>query len=297
MRNDIAISGFTFVRNGVNFDYPFEESIRSMLPLVDDLVVNVGVGSDETLERVMALAKEHRQIVVIQNAWDENLRAEGLILSQQTNLALARCKGDWGIYLQADEVLHEDDYEEIRKTIARAEEDHRVDGILFHYVHFYGDFFIVNKNPSAYRKEIRAIRLKRMVQSYKDAQGFRKYVSEGRLEKLHVYESKARIFHYGWVRPPEVMKEKTVAMDKLYHQDGGGTGDNYKYKRIFGLERFKGTHPKLMLPRVETKKWKIDLLQAPLVFTSKDIRKVFSWVIEKLTGYLPFEYKNYKRIG
>jgi len=297
MSGEIKISGFTFVRNGVNYDYPFEESIRSLLPLVDELVINVGIGSDDTLKRIENLAKEEKKIRFFQSVWDENLRAGGLILSQQTNLAIAKCKGSWGIYLQADEVLHEDDYEKIRSAITRADDDHRVEGILFRYIHFYGDFFIVNKNPSAYRNEIRIIRLGRQIQSYKDAQGFRKKINENRWEKLHVHNCDARIFHYGWVRPPEVMREKTVAMDKLYHQEGEGTGDNYKYKRIFGLERFKDTHPKFMFSRIEEKKWNIDLLKAPLVFTLKDTRKIIVWFIEKITGWLPFEYKNYKRIG
>lgn len=289
----MKISGFTFVRNGVKFDYPFEESLRSLLPLVDELVVNVGVGEDETLARVRALAAAEPKIVVFESVWDEKLRREGLILSQQTNLALERCTGDWGVYLQADEVLHEDDLASIRASLKRAHEDPRVDGLLFDYVHFYGDFFVVNRNPSAYRREVRAVRLGRGIVSWKDAQGFRRRDGQ-RYEKLRVVPSGARIFHYGWVRPPEVMREKTVAMDKLYHADGGGTGDNYRYKRIYGLERFTGSHPRVMEARVEAKRWKIDLMAAPLVFRMSDLRKVLARAVERLTGWLPGEYKNYR---
>ncbi len=106
--------------------------------------------------------------------------------------------------------------------------------------------------------------------------------------------SHARVFHYGWVRPPQVMKEKTVAMDKLYHPDDSpGTGDNYKYKRIFGLERFTGTHPAVMRERIAEKSWKVDLLAYPLVWEWGDIRKVINRTIERTTGWLPFQYKNY----
>ncbi len=293
----IFISGFTFIRNGVQFDYPFEESIRSMLPLVDELIINVGVGSDATLVRIHALAKQDKKIQIFESTWDDSLREGGRILAEQTNLAIQRCKGKWGLYLQADEVLHEEDYDLIRAAIKKADKDSRIDGILFDYVHFYGDFFVVNCNPSAYRHEVRAIRLGYQIFSWKDAQGFRKKVGENRFEKLQVLRSKARIFHYGWVRPPEVMKEKTVAMDKLYHSEGEGTGNNYRYKRIYGLERFKGTHPALMEQRVKEKKWQIDLMAAPLVFTVKDIRKVLARLVEKVTGRLPFEYKNYRKIG
>lgn len=291
------ISGFTFVRNGVQFDYPFTESLRSLAPLVDELVVFVGKGTDATPARVAEVASEYPgRFKIFESVWDESLRKDGLVLSQQTNLAIGKCSGDWGVYLQADEVLHEEDLEKIRRAIVACHNDPEVDGLLFDYVHFYGDFQVINRNPSAYRREVRAIRLSRGIESWKDAQGFRRKLADGSMEKLRVKHSGARIFHYGWVRPPEVMKEKTQAMDKLYHPDGEGTGDNHRYKRIYGLERFTGTHPRVMAARVKEKSWHVDLMKAPLVFKVADVRKVFARLMEDLTGWLPGEYKNYRRI-
>lgn len=291
----MKISGFTMLRDGVKFDFPFEESIRSLLPLVDELVVNVGFGTDDTIQRVRALAEKYPKILVVQNTWDEQLRKEGLILSQQTNLAMAKCSGDWGVYLQADEVLHEEDIPKLRASIEAANGDPRVDGLIFDYLHFYGDFFILNRNPSAYRREVRVVRFRRGIVSWKDAQGFRKKNGE-RFEKLKVKHSGARIFHYGWVRPPEVMRKKTETMDTFYHPDGEGTGDNYKYKRIYGLVPFTGTHPALMDARVKAQDWKIDILGAPMTLSRKDIRKIPAHWVESLTGWLPGEYKNFIRI-
>jgi glycosyltransferase involved in cell wall biosynthesis len=291
----ILLSGFTFVRNGVKFDYPFLESLRSLLPLVDELVIVVGKGEDETLLRAQNLAAENPKIKVFESIWDDSLRKGGAILAQQTDLAMSYCSGAWGIYLQADEVLHEDDLPKIRETIRRVNDRKDVDGLLFDYLHFYGDFFVVNRNPSVYRREVRAVRLNAGVKSWGDAQGFRKKSGEG-FEKLRVVKCGARIFHYGWVRPPETMHEKTVAMDKLYHGDGAGTGDNHRYKRIYGLERFKDSHPQVMLPRIEEKRWKVDFMAAPLVFTAKDVRKVITRMLERTTGWRPFEYKNYRLI-
>lgn len=293
----LKVSGFTFVRNGVRFDYPFQESLRSLLPLVEELVIVVGKGSDETLERVRGIAASEPKLKVFESVWDDNLRKDGAILAQQTDLALSHCTGDWGIYLQADEVLHEEDYAKIRAAIEKAHGRPEIDGVLFDYVHFYGDFFVVNSSPSAYRHEIRAVRLKAGVVSWRDAQGFRKKHAHGdhfHFEKLRVLRSGAKIYHYGWVRPPEVMKEKTVAMDKLYHADGAkGTGDNYLYKRIYGLERFTGTHPAVMRERVEQKRWKVDFMSFPLAWEWKDARKVLARWLEKTTGWLPGEYRNY----
>lgn len=295
MSAEIFLSGFTFVRNGVRFDYPFVESLRSLLPLVDELVIVVGKGEDETLARVRELAAAEPKLRLFESVWDDSLRHGGAILAQQTNLAMSHCRGKWGVYLQADEVLHEADLANIRAAAERAEAMPAAEGLLFDYIHFYGDFFVVNRNPSIYRREVRCVRLGRGIVSWKDAQGFRVPEQAG-FRKPRVIRANARIFHYGWVRPPEVMKEKTVAMDKLYHAEGAGTGDNYRYKRIYGLERFTASHPAVMRERVERKRWQVDLMAAPLVFTVKDVRKVFSLAIERLTGWLPGEYRNYRRL-
>ena len=104
------VSGFTFVRNGVKFGYPFREAILSLIPAVDEFIVNVGESDDDTLAVVEALAREHEKIKILKNKWDDSLREGGKVLAQQTDIALAACTGKWAIYLQADEVLHQDDY-------------------------------------------------------------------------------------------------------------------------------------------------------------------------------------------
>ena len=76
----MKVSGFTFVRNGVKFDYPVLESVRSLLPLVDELVIVVGKGEDETLARVRALAATEPKMRVLESVWDEKLRRDGAIL-------------------------------------------------------------------------------------------------------------------------------------------------------------------------------------------------------------------------
>src|SRR5205807_9548718 len=102
----VKISGFTFIRNGVELDYPFIPSIRSLLPLCDEIIVNVPRSTDNTLERVKAIGDS--RIRIIETEWDETLRQGGLALSHHTNLALRQRAGDWRVYIQRDEALHED---------------------------------------------------------------------------------------------------------------------------------------------------------------------------------------------
>src|SRR4051812_21035789 len=197
----MKISGFTLVRNAVAFDYPFLESLRSLLPLVDELVINVGIGDDNTRDQVELFAKQEGQgkVRFFESNWgldDPEKKRGGLILSEQTNLALDQCTGDWCLYLQADEVLHEEDYSKIKKALEKNHPRKEVEGLLFDYVHFYGSYDVIQKTRSAYRREVRAIRRNSGARSQGDAQSFRH--PDGK--KLNVVKANARVFHYGWVR-------------------------------------------------------------------------------------------------
>ncbi len=303
----MKVSGFTIVRNGVNYDYPFIESLRSLLPAVDELIVNVGIGDDETLARVRQFADSEGggKVKWFESRWpldDADKKRGGLILSEQTNLALDRCTGDWCVYLQADEVFHESDIAALRSALERAHGRPDVEGLLFDYVHFYGSFDVVQQSRNSYRREVRAIRRASGARSVGDAQSFR--LANG--DKLRVARAHARVFHYGWVRTPDAMKEKTFFMDQLYHGDPKAadvadrrphTGDNYRYKRIWGLRSFSGTHPSVMRDRIAKKGWHWDLAHSPLEWEWKDAKKVALDLIERATGWRPFEYQSYRLIG
>jgi hypothetical protein len=302
------ISGFSLVRNGVQFDYPFLESWRSLLPLVDELILNIGVSDDASLAVAQKFADTEGQgkVKIFETVWplnDPEKKKSGLILSEQTNLALDRCTHDWCFYLQADEVLHEEDYPAIRAALATAEKEKTIEAVVFEYCHFYGSFNVIQKTRSAYRREMRLIRKSSGARSVGDAQSFRK--PDG--SKLMALLSRARIFHYGWVRTPAAMREKTMFMDQLYHGDQNKksahageieqkphSGDNYLYKRFWGLFEYRGSHPAVMKTRIADKGWSWDLKKSPFVFSAGDLKKVALDLYERVTHHRPFEFKNYQ---
>lgn len=300
------LSGFTLVRNGTVFDYPFRESLSSLIEFVDELVINVGLGDDDTLEQVRLFSQKfkNKKITIVETVWplnDPEKKRGGLILSEQTNIALDHCTGDWCIYLQADEVLHEEDYESLRKSIELAQGIPEIDGLVFDYLHFYGSFDVVQKTRSAYRREVRAFKRNCGARSIGDAQSFRK--PDG--SKLRVLQAHARVFHYGWVRTPEAMKEKTFHFDQLYHGEPDAqakatgtphTGDNYRYKKFWGLRAYQGTHPKVMKERISHKGWHWDLSHSQVQWSWADSKKIILDSIESLTGYRLFEYRSYKLV-
>ena len=164
----MKVSGFTFVRNVVKYDYPVVESIRSILPIVDEFIVNVGRCDDGTLELIRSIGDP--KIRIVESVWDETLQKDGLIYAQQTNIALAHCTGDWAFYIQADEVVHEDDLPIIQDAMRRHLGNPEVKGLVFRYLHFIADYW--STNPWFYHKAVRIIRNNGEVESCGDAVGF-----------------------------------------------------------------------------------------------------------------------------
>lgn len=297
----MKISGFSLIRNGVRFDYPFLESYRSILPLVDELVINVGDSDDGTLMVLDRFSKEEGsgKIKLIQSVWPmDNLekRKSGLILSEQTNIALEACNGDWLFYLQSDEVLHENDLSSIRHRMDALGSRSEIEAMVFEYHHFYGSYDVVQETRSAYRREVRAFKRSSGARSVGDAQSFRKLDGS----KLRAALVNASVYHYGWVRTPDAMREKTFFMDQLYHGAPTGdlphTGRNYRYKRFWGLRRFQGSHPAVMAERIRKKNWSWDLQASPWVWSWRDGKKVILDTVERITGIRLFEYRSYRLV-
>lgn len=285
----MRISGFSFVRNGVIYDYPFLESLRSLLPLCDEVIVAVGRSDDDTLDRIRRL--DSPAIRVIETVWDDSLRTGGVVLARQTNIALDAVRGDWALYLQADEVLHEQDYAAIRSAIGNAAADPRVEGLLFPYLHFYGNYDHVGSSRRWYRHEVRAVRTGIGVRSWGDAQGFR---IDGR--KLKVLPVKAHIYHYGWVRPPRIQQKKQRSFHRLWHPDQWiqshvGDSEEFDYRSGGKLQKFTGTHPSVMRERISRQDWRFEYDPMKPGGPFKD--RILDWLEDK-TGWRPGEYRNYE---
>ncbi|NPA43550.1 MAG: glycosyltransferase family 2 protein [Chlorobi bacterium] len=286
--------GFTFVRNAILLDYPVKEAIESVLPLVDEFVVAVGRSDDGTRELVQSIAPG--KIRIIDTEWDESLRTGGRVLAAETDKALAAvpADADWAFYIQADEVVHEDDYPAIREAMHKYADCKRVDGLLFDYVHFYGSYDWTGASYKWYRHEVRIIRPGRGIFSYRDAQGFRRPGGK----RLRVVPSGGRIFHYGWVRDPVAMGRKQKLFRALWHAEGTPQVDvrntpAYAYdSEVRALEPFRGTHPRIIHERIARKNWKFD---PPPGYRTRSFKDRFKAWVEKHTGYY-IGFKNYRRI-
>ena len=133
----MKVSGFTIVRNGMLYAYPFKEAILSILPLCDEMIVNVGKSDDNSLDIVRSISD--KKIKIIESEWDMTLKG-GKVLSTETNKALMECSGDWCFYIQGDEVLHEKYYDNVRAAMKKYYNDSKTEGLRFWYQHFYGSY-------------------------------------------------------------------------------------------------------------------------------------------------------------
>jgi hypothetical protein len=289
----MKVCGFTIVRNAIKYCYPVVESIKSILPLCDKMIVVVGKSEDDTLNLIKNI--DSSKIVIVESVWDDSIKKGGRVLAVETDKAFDAITDefDWCFYIQADEVVHEKYYPVILKEMEKRLDQPDIEGLLFNYLHFWGTYDYVGVGREWYRREIRIVRNNKSIRSYKDAQGFR--INNQRLNVKHI---DAYIYHYGWVRPPETIKSKMRNFNLLYFT--GNKLDakldkvtNFDYSSVGEVTEFKDTHPKVMEELVNMLNWHVQFDEKKINISFKD--SLLYW-FEKRFGYRLFEYKNYKII-
>jgi hypothetical protein len=283
----VKISGFTIVRNAIRLDFPIEASIRSILPICDEVVVNVGRSEDETLDLVRSIGDP--KIRIIETDWD--MSRQNSVLGLETLRAMRACRYPWGVYIQADEVLHEPGSQELASCIQRYDSDPQVEGLLVRYIHFYGGFDTIATHRRWYRREVRALRLgpELDIRPYQGAQGFRVGPDQ---RKIRARLTEAEMFHYGWARPTRALKEKRELGRTLYPwRDASESRPLLAW--IPGIRRFAGTHPAVAHDWIEARRHDPERVIAPRQFRWRFLRYYISGAIERATGVRVFEFRNY----
>jgi len=299
----MTISGFSYIRNGFKYQYPFLQSIQSLLLLCDEVVVAVGQSEDGTREAIADLQKNNPQLHIIDTVWDEQLRQSGKVFAQQANIALRACTGDWVFNLQADELVHENDIPLIKKTIAEIHNDLNINGLLLDFLHFHGNYQHLDASRWRHPREIRAFRNQQQIFSYKDSQGFRQYPSweaynEGHKGlKIRVKHLPISVYHYSYVRPATAMQAKAQYFETFWHDDQtvaekyAAAENQFNYYDIDKVKKFAGSHPALMQDITQNQNMPFEPKQIRGLNTTK--LKFIYW-LENLIGKRIGEYKNYK---
>lgn len=310
----MKISGFTFLRNAEKLYYPYIESIKSILDLVDEFIVVIGQGDpgDVTESRLLQIGSS--KLKIFHSTWDLERYPNGSEYGHQTDLAKEKCTGDWLFYLQGDELIHEKDHALVRRACETYLYDIRVEGFILEYLHFFGDYDHYFKDHCWYKREIRIIRNHPDIHSWKDAQSFRfipdfsgnDYFRTTNTRKLNCISLPVDVYHYGWVRPPgmivkkneTVMTNYTVPIFKIYDTQ-------FDYGRLDRSLVFRGTHPNWMKHRIAQHDWKHllrysgpDAINRSMMKHEKLKYRVLRFIEENLLfGYVLGGFKNFKQIG
>jgi len=291
----MKVSGFSFIKNALKFDYPIIEAITSILPICDEFIVAVGKSDDDTLEYIKSINSP--KIKILETVWDDSLREGGRVLADETNKAFRAiaADSDWAFYIQGDEVIHEKYLDNIKAAMVKYKDDKAVDGLVFDHLNFYGSYDYIADSRHWQKKEIRVVRNQKNIYSYKDAMSFRKDNDD----KLNVAYVDACIYHYGWVKTPAAMQQKQMEFQKLWHDDNWikenvPQVDEFDFSNVDSVDLFKGTHPKVMEQRLKRLTWKFSF--DPTKAKKESLRRQILNKIYKSTGVHIGEFKNYNLI-
>jgi Glycosyl transferase family 2 len=279
----LKVSVFTFLRNGAKLGYPFLESIRSALPLADEFVIALGPSDPDELDQTRRSleALNEPKVRIISSVWNEQMKKAGFVYGQQKMLAQSQCNGDWAFYLEADEVLHDEDLESLHQTMKRHLHDDQVEALVFDYVHLFGSVHWQAISPGWYRRAPRII--KNNVRAVAlDGLFWNVVVNNQKLRWPRAALANARIFHYGHVRTVSAMNAKQFAVERYWSKNP----NEFKKYVIdpLALRPFTGQHPQVMADWIAAQSnltFSPDLSHEP---TSRDRRHRMAMKLENLFG-------------
>tara|TARA_B100000795_G_scaffold75961_1_gene53994 strand:- start:4203 stop:5060 length:858 start_codon:yes stop_codon:yes gene_type:complete len=237
----VKISAFTFIKNGQILGYPFIQSIESILPIVDEFIVNVGESEDNTLEMVQSI--KNKKIRIIESKWNNNMQDRGYVYGQQKMIAQFNCTGDWAFYIEGDEVYHENELEKIKKSMELHLNDSSVEALVFDFKHFYGNANSFLNSPGWYRSEARII--KNSLRSYAPDGLFWLILDSNKKGRYpNAKHTGATCYHYGWVRNEDQMNLKSTLVNKYWGAEPVLIDYSQMDQSI--IELFKGGHPRVV---------------------------------------------------
>ena len=237
----MKISAFTFIKNGQILGYPFQQSIQSILPIVDEFVINLGESEDDTLSLIESISSP--KIRIIKSKWNDSMKNRGYVYGQQKMIAQFNCTGDWAFYIEADEIYHENDLSQIQSAMQKYLKDPSVEALVFDFYHFYGNANTYLDSPGWYRSEARII--KNSVRSYAPDGLFWVVLDQNKKGRYpRAKHTGVNCFHYGWVRSEEEMNLKSQKVQKYWGKEYVKVDYTQINSMIF--KEFKGSHPKII---------------------------------------------------
>jgi len=99
------ISAFCLTTNSDTWGYPYIESIKSFLPIVDELIIIDGGSTDSTIDNIKALSSKIRIVNDKDTKWEDVWKYSRM--SHNFDRGFQECKGDVVIKFDIDNILLE----------------------------------------------------------------------------------------------------------------------------------------------------------------------------------------------
>jgi len=202
------------IRNGLLQGYPFWESLSSALPFADEIVISEGFSTDDTYKYIMKFAEMHGDKVrVFRDDWKRHKSGCGEVITKISNIAMSRCDAEWIYYLQADEVIHEENAPFVRNIATY--HSHEFNAVSFPFYHFIDSWKPLEKGR-AYDEAIRMVKNDKAISLIGDGWNF-----GGAIQPIcPAGLSPKPIYHLGWVFP-ENCDVKRIEHGKIYRDMPG----------------------------------------------------------------------------
>lgn len=199
------ISVVTIISNAIRLDYPFQPWLECNAPVASEIVINVdSTCQDGTVELVRDLTHTLENVRILESPWNWENRVGGSELAIQSNLAIELCTQPWVLYIQADEVLHEQQHPLLKATVESAPADVTVFNLPRLY--FWG-------RPDTIRMDWTHYLPRLFRRGSRSSSGDAMYTS-GSGKPV---PSKISLFHYSRMGDPAVISKRIATLDSLYH--------------------------------------------------------------------------------
>jgi len=195
----MKLSLYTAVKNGIFYDYHVVDMLKHHVPLADEIIVNEGYSTDDTLERISGIDPK---IKIFRSRWETPKDLRWCVGFKEA--ARRRCRGDWCIHLDCDEFIPEWEFDSIRGYLTQTKDL----TIPVRFVNFYGNYKVYYSEPDRIHWPSRKMIIHRNmpeIEFWGDGSNVRLKGTEFR------WDTSAREFtvhHFGTVRNPARLRQK-----------------------------------------------------------------------------------------
>lgn len=113
----MKLSAVISYKDCIKMGYPFAEAILSMMPIVDEFLINDGGSTDGTLEVTKRIVEMFPEKARLYRMFDYKCDRWHCV-SEQYNRLIAEAKGDWIFQGNADELMHDNEVYQYKSALA-----------------------------------------------------------------------------------------------------------------------------------------------------------------------------------